>query len=419
MTPRREAESVGSSGLGLLLALAGLHILNQLDRHMVAGFGPEIMRDLNLSRGEFGLIAGFAFSGVYAVTALFAGLLADKVGRVKVLSLGLAVWSLFTAAGGLAQGFWTMLATRPLVAAGEATLVPTATTIILNRAPQALRATAIGIFYAGVPLGIGASFLVAGQLGPLIGWRACFWIMGAIGLICVLFVVRIRDTAPSAHQESAGTARKKIAELWQIFLTNARYRRASLAIVLLHAHSATSPFVQLWLVEDKGLAKAEAASLYGSLFLVMGLAGALGSGALADWAHRRHGTDRATAMFWLLLMLAPLIIAYRLSDAQSAIFVIGMAASIIFITALYGPFFSIMEQELPDHLKATSTGMCMLILNVFVVGGLALFIGTVSDALAARHIAQSWTLPIMAADIIAFGAIALLWPRKTQKELSC
>lgn len=412
MTDQKGTGSAPGISLGLLLGFAGLHILNQLDRNMVAGFGPEIMRDLKLSRAEFGLIAGFAFSGVYAVAALFAGLLADKIGRVKVLSIGLTVWSLFTALGGAAQGFWSMLVTRPLVAAGEATLIPTATTIILARAPQAFRATAIGVFYAGVPLGIGASFLVAGKLGPIIGWRACFGLMGVIGLICVLLVSRIRDSSGSRANAAPSDARAKMVELWLVFRTNPRYRRAALAICLLHAHSATSPFVQLWLVEDKGLARSAAAGLYGSMFLVMGLAGALGSGAMADWAYRHHGVNRSTAMFWFLLVLVPLIIGYRLAGSDTTLFLIGMAASIIFITSLYGPFFSIMEQELPDHLKATSTGMCMLVLNIFVVGGLALFIGAVSDAMAARHMLHSWTFPIMVADIIAFSAIGFLWPRK-------
>lgn len=416
MTERDTADSQPGINIGLLLGFAGLHILNQLDRNMVAGFGPEIMHDLQLSRAEFGLIAGFAFSGVYAVTALFAGLLADRIGRVKVMSIGLTVWSLFTAMGGVAQGFWSMLVTRPLVAAGEATLIPTATTIILARAPQAFRATAIGVFYAGVPLGIGASFLVAGKLGPVIGWRACFGLMGLLGLVCVLFVSRIRDSSGQRAGAAPSDAREKMGELWRIFRTNPRYRRAALAISLLHAHSATSPFVQLWLVEDKGLVKSAAASLYGGMFLVMGLAGALGSGALADWAHRRHGLDRSTAMFWFLLALAPLIIGYRLAGSDTVLFLIGMAASIIFITSLYGPFFSIMEQELPDHLKATSTGMCMLVLNIVVVGGLALFIGAVSDAMAARHMLHSWTLPIMVADIIAFCAIGFLWPNKERDD---
>ena len=134
---------------GLLCFFLLLHVINQIDRQLVAGFASDIMRDLDLSRSQFALIAGLAFSGVYAVSAVAAGLLADRVGRVPVLTAGVGFWSLFTGFAGLAQGFWTMLAARPFVAAGEATLVPTATNIILARTPDALKAGAIGFFFAG------------------------------------------------------------------------------------------------------------------------------------------------------------------------------------------------------------------------------------------------------------------------------
>lgn len=108
---------------GLVTFLLLLHMLNQIDRQLVASFASDIMRDLELDRAQFALIAGLAFSSVYAAMVVAAGLLADRVGRVRVLTGGVSVWSLFTGLAGMAQGFWTMLAARPFVAAGEATLV--------------------------------------------------------------------------------------------------------------------------------------------------------------------------------------------------------------------------------------------------------------------------------------------------------
>ena len=141
-----------------------LHVLNQVDRNLIASFGPEIVRDLDLGRTQFGIVTGLAFTSVYAVTALAAGVLADRHGRLRVMAAGLATWSGFTALSGAATGFATLAAARPLVATGEATLIPTATAILSERVPPSWRASAIGLFFMGVPLGIGASFLLAGQL---------------------------------------------------------------------------------------------------------------------------------------------------------------------------------------------------------------------------------------------------------------
>ena len=392
---------------GLLLFLLLLHVINQIDRQLVAGFASDIMHDLDLSRSQFALIAGLAFSGVYAVAAVAAGLLADRVGRVPVLTTGVAIWSLFTGMAGLAQGFGSMLAARPFVAAGEASLVPTATNIILARTPDALKSGAIGVFFAGIPLGIGGSFLIAGKLGPILGWRGCFLLMAGIGVFATLLVARIKDT--SEKPKNLPPVAGQLREFWAVFCTNARLRWASLGLVFLHAHVATSPFVQLWLHEDKGLEKAAANSLYGLMFIPFGLLGSIGAGLIADWAHRRFRIDRALTSLVLLGLLVPFILAYRLLPPENPLFSAGMAASILFMTMIYAPLFSVIEEQWPDQLKATATGLNMLTLNILMIGGLALGIGVMSQYLADIGSPQSWTLPLLAADLIAFCGLPMVW----------
>lgn len=365
-----------------------LHVINQIDRQLAAAFTGDIMHDLSLSRSQFALIAGLAFSGVYAVAAVAAGLLADRIGRVPVLTTGVGVWSLFTGLDGMVQGFWTMLGARPFVAAGEATLVPTATNIILARTPERFKAGAIGLFFAGIPLGIGGSFLIAGMLGPTLGWRGCFLLMAGIGVFATFAVSRVKDAVPS--REGLPSMAGQIGEYWEMFRTNARLRWASLGLIFLHAHVATSPFVQLWLAEDKRMAKGEASSLYGLLFIVFGLTGSIGARVLADWTQRRFGMDRARSSLITLALLVPFILAYRLVPAGN-------------------PLFSVIEEQLPAHLKATATGFNMLALNILMIGGLALGIGVVSQHLAEAGSTASWTIPLLFADLIALSGLLMVW----------
>ena len=389
--------------VGLILFLTFLHIVNQIDRQLVAAFAADIMRDLDLNRSQFALIAGLAFSGVYAFAALFAGVLADRLGRVKVLSGGLGIWSLFTALAGLAQGFWTLLAARPFVAAGEATLVPTASNIILAKVGDRNKAGALGLFFAGIPLGIGGGFLIAGVLGPLIGWRGTFLVMGAIGIASLAVLVRLRDAPPDLSYRP--TLAGNIAALMEVFRAKPRAMWASLAIIFAHCHTATGPFVQLWLVSEKNLDPAHAQNLYGLMFVIVGLAGTFGAGLLGDWAQRRLGWDHARTAFLILLVLGPLLPLYRLSDGDSGAFLFGMAGSILFMTVLYGLVFTVIEELLPQRLKATSTGLNMLLINVFAIGAVSLAIGFVSDRLAAAGSSNSWTWPLMGADALALLAI--------------
>jgi predicted MFS family arabinose efflux permease len=396
---------VGAGRAGRLLFLfTALHVLNHVDRHLVASFAPEIMADLDLSRAQFGLVVGLAFSLVYAVAALGAGLLADRVGRVRVLTGGVAAWSLFTALTGLVTSFWSLLALRPFVAAGEATLVPTASTLLLRQTPEARRATAVGIFFMGIPLGVGASYLVAAYLGPRIGWRACFLLLGGLGLVATLLVARVRE-APAA----GSAARRSLSAVATALGRNARLRCACLAIIFLHAHVATTAFTQLWLVAERGLAAAEAGRLYGGMFLVFGVAGTAGAGFAADRLFARFGIDRALSLGVALLALMPLILLYRLAPAGSLPMLAGMAASILFVTGSYGPCFAVIEAELPDALKATVTGLNMLLINVLMLGGLAAGIGFASDRLQAAGAAHSLTTPLLAADLIALAGILALF----------
>lgn len=406
--PAVAAAAPAGKPLALLALFVSLHVINHVDRHLVASFAPQIMADLHLSRSQFALIAGLAFSLVYAVTALGAGLLADRIGRVRVLAFGVGTWSAFTAACGLATGFWSLLAMRPLVAAGEATLVPTATNIILARTEERLRATATGIFFMGIPLGVGGSYLVAASLGPEIGWRNCFFMMGAIGLVGTLVVLQVRDMPP-AQPDIAPPARGRLTLWWAAIRSNARLRNASLAIVLFHAHMATAAFTQLWLVSDKGLPAGRAASLYGTMFILFGIIGSVGTGMLTDLLDRRWGVDRAKALALLMLVLSPLILAYRLAPGWSPMVAVGMAASALYFTAPYGPCFAIIEKELPADLKATATGINMLLINVLMIGGLGVAIGVASDALTSRGVTLAWTWPLLAADTIAMIGIAILF----------
>jgi hypothetical protein len=145
------------------------------------------------------------------------------------------------------------------------------------------------------------------------------------------------------------------------------------------------------------------------MFVTFGLLGTFGAGLLGDWAKRRFGLDRAATMFVLLLILAPLLVLYRLTPGGTPLFLLGMAGSILFMTVIYGPIFAIIEELLPPRLKATSTGLNILVLNILAIGGGALLIGLASEHLAAAGSTQSWTLPLLGADGLALLAVLFIF----------
>ncbi|HSD27183.1 MAG TPA: MFS transporter, partial [Vicinamibacteria bacterium] len=162
-------------------ALAGLNLLSYVDRQLLVALAPLLMADLGLSRADVGLLIGFSFIAVFAIGTVVVGVLADRFSRPHIMAGGLAAWSAATALTGTAGGFASLAAWRALVGVGEATLPPTALSMVGDRVPPARVGLANGVFYAGIPVGFALSFVLAGWVGPRLGWRACFLLLGAAG----------------------------------------------------------------------------------------------------------------------------------------------------------------------------------------------------------------------------------------------
>jgi MFS family permease len=393
--------------LGLFLLL---HILNQVDRNLIASFGPEIITELGLSRTEFGIVTGISFTAAYAVMALSAGLLADRFGRTKIMAFGLAIWSGFTALSGLARSFLTLAGVRPFVATGEATLVPTATAILAEKFTPERRATAIGIFFMGLPLGVGASFFIAGKLGPVFGWRAIFVGLGVIGLLLSLLVLMVRDHKPvsadiGTAEADTPTARMLLVDLGKELRSNTDLRLSLACAILMHVYLAGSPFVKLWLVEERGFQASAIASTYGLAVIVFGVLGAAFGGVASDWYARRFAGGRAMFLALFIAVLAPFIIAFRFAEPSSMLFYAGMAAGIMFFSSFYGPAFALLQSAAPERLRATATGLSMLLVNVVALGMGSLAIGVASDLLAQQGSPNALTGPLFVADMVSLLTI--------------
>jgi MFS family permease len=160
-----------------------LNVLNFADRFLMQGFAVDLTNDLHLSNLQFTLLTGFVFTTFYTLVGIFMGALADRFHRPRLMAGGIFVWSALTAATGLATNFVQVGLVRMLIGVGEATLTPAALGLPGDAFSRKHRAFAAGFYYLGAPVGIGAAFINAGTLGAAIGWRNCFFTLGALGLL--------------------------------------------------------------------------------------------------------------------------------------------------------------------------------------------------------------------------------------------
>ena len=389
----------------VLATLLAIHLLGHIDRNILLGFSPQITRDLALSNAQYGFLVGAVWVLSYGVMAVFMGTLADRISRPRLIAVGLLVWSACTAASGMAQTFGQLVGARFLVASGEAALVPAAVALLFELFAPQRRGAAIGIFFMGIPLGIGCSFLLAGTFGAAHGWHTTFLTLGAIGAAIAVPLSLLREhRGEQSHDVRGDPFVTQVRAVLTLLRGNPTVVLTIVGFVLAHLMFAGLSFSQLWLVRERGFNGADIAKTMGALQIVFGALGSFAGGALGDRHARRLPGGHAMFMMVLVLIAAPLMIAYRVAPAGSPLFYVGMCASFFLPLALYGPANTVIQGLTPPQMRSTITGCCMLLINVFAIAIGNFAVGSVSDAMARAGASTPLTHVLLGTDIVAVAS---------------
>jgi predicted MFS family arabinose efflux permease len=373
------------SPAAVLASLLVIHLLAHIDRNMLLAFSPQIIRDLALSHTQYGFLAGAVWVLSFGVMAMFMGTLADRFSRPRIIAAGVLIWSVCTLASGHAQSFEQMVVARFFVASGEAALVPAAVALLVELFSGKRRGTAMGLFFMGIPLGVGCSFLLAGSFGATHGWRSTFYALGVIGIgIALLLALLKEDRSVLAPQERGAPFLEQALAVLRTVGGNRALGFTIVGFVLVHLVFASFSFTQLWLVDERGMNAAGIATRIGALQLVFGTLGAAAGGAAGDRAARSLRGGHASFMALLVLVCAPLMLSYRFAPAGSPLFYIGMCAGFFLPMAAYGSALTAITSMTPAKMRSTVTGFTMLLINVF-----ALAIGTVVIGMLADHLKRA------------------------------
>jgi MFS family permease len=190
----------------VLTILVIVYVLNFVDRNILSILAEDIKADLGLTDDQLGFLYGTAFGVFYALFGIPLGKLADSWHRVRLMTIGLAVWSTMTAFSGFAKNFAMLSVARIGVGVGEATASPSAYSLISDYFPKKMRATALAIYSSGLYIGGGISLLIGGKIvewwnaaypgeAPmgLAGWQAAFIIVGLPGILLAMLVFTLRE----------------------------------------------------------------------------------------------------------------------------------------------------------------------------------------------------------------------------------
>lgn len=411
-------DAIRGRDVGFLLFLTMLNVMNFVDRQLLGSFANWIVPDLGLTNTQFALLTGLVFIFFYSVMGLFMGALADTVNRTRLIAAGLALWSFLTALSGMARGFVSLAIPRMFIGVGESIMTPTAMSLLSDRFPSKWLGLASGVYYMGVPVGVATSLFIVAYLEPHLGWRGCFYLLGGIGLALAFIMLFLKET-PRRHELQAQVdntepvAKPTFSEILQTLI---RALRSSPALtmticggVAYHFILGAATFDQLWYVQERGFDRTEIAEATAWLGFFGGILGNLFGGAGGDIFLRKTGMGRPMFLFWILLVLAPIGIAYRLVDPDSIWFWAGVFFGFFQLGCFYGPTFSTVQELVPPRIRGTVVAFYILSLNFVGLGIGVTAGGIVIDVLTQGGTAEPYTWTLLTFTLLSMVAIPLFF----------
>ena len=368
-----------------LAVLFALNFMNFYDRQVIGAVGEKIKQEWQLSDGQLGSLTT-AFVLLYALVGIPFGRLADTGDRRLMLSRGVAVWSAFTALSGAAGSFTIHFICRMGVGVGEASLAPTANALIADLFPPHRRARAISIFMLGLPLGLGASYLISGMIAQATGgWRPALYVAAVPGFVLAILALFMPEPVRRRAARESSTATRNTSEsirtilripaMWWIIASGALMNLVMYAV---------SVFSTSYYIRYHGL-DIDIANRFNAM--VFGLGGGLGmtiGGLLGDRVGTRGAAGRLQLAMVGALLATPLLwLAIEQPRGNAWGFASYLLAAVVSIYLYYSTVYAAIHDLVPDDMRGTAMSVYFFVFYLFTALGL-MFFGRLSDAMAAR-----------------------------------
>ena len=413
--------------VGLLLAA---YIVSFIDRQIMALLVEPIKRDLGLSDSQMGLLLGPAFAMFYVTLGIPIGLMADRRSRKHIIGWGITIWCLMTAACGLARNFTQLFFARIGVGVGEATLTPSALSMISDYFPPKSRTRAVSVYMMGISLGSAIAYLVGGPVvqlitdsppvalpvvGELYAWQTAFLVVGLPGLILAVLIFFVREPVRRGKAKLDGGASEDLTLGEGMAFLLKRWRPygglfLGMSVVTLMGYVGfwnPTLFARTW-----GWSIVEFSLAFGTILLIFGPLGAWLAGVLTTRfieQGRIEGPYRA--MLFGVLILVPTSIAFplmpsgELALAVAAVMTIGGA-----LPSAAGA--SALVYIAPNQVRATGTAIYWLVINM-----VGLFLGPTSVGWVTDYVFRDesklyLSMAVIPAVFGTFSLIVMFWGYK-------
>ena len=399
------------------------------DRFILSLLIQPIKADLGLSDTKISLLHGFAFAIFYTFMGIPIGRLADRFSRKKIVAAGVTVWSLMTAACGVAQGYWQLFAARVGVGVGEAALSPAAYSIISDSFPKHKLGRALSVYTMGAFVGVGLAYIIGGAVIqsitsspeitlPLVGtirsWQAAFFVVGLPGLIVAGLMFTIREPLRRIQQNKTNQMTEDgaiplsdvLQYLWQrrrIYLPH--FIGFSFLGVVSNGVFAWTP---TFLNRSFGMTVGESGPAIGIIVLTFGTAGLFAGGWLTDkWS--KQGKLDSSMRVGAVAGIGCIPFAMLLPVVSTSTAVLAIYCPLIFFSTFgFGAAAAAITQVTPNQMRGVASAIYLFFLNLIGIGLGPTFTALITDYVFKDEAAVGSSIAVMATAAGLIAAI-ILW----------
>lgn len=311
-----------------------------------------IIASFSLSDREAGSLATLTLIGAMLGGFVF-GTLADRYGRIRMLTYSIILFAVFTGLAALSQGYWDLAIYRFIAGIGIGGEFGIGMTLAAEAVPARYRARATSWVGIGFQVGVLAAALVSAPVISLWGWRALF----VIGVLPALFAVVIRrhtDEPPKfleQKRQQTGSTREQSLRSLRALVADGRTTWISIAMIIITSVQNFGYFgIMIWLPSylnnEFGL-NLVGSALWTSVTILGMMLGILVFGQVADRLGRRPA-------FWIFQIGAAVsVLGYSMIDSPGWLLPGGFVLG-IFVNGALGGYGALMAELYPTHARATA-----------------------------------------------------------------
>jgi MFS family permease len=364
------------------------YALSFVDRQILSLLVGPMKRDLALSDTRIGLLQGIAFALFYGLMGLPLGRLADTRNRRNVIIVGVVLWSFLTSACSAAKSFWSLFLARMGVGVGEATLSPSAFSLISDYFPKEKLGAALSVYSMGIFIGSGLALIAGGSvvdavtrmpavtlplLGTVAPWRFTFLIVGEPGLAIALLLYTVREPIRRQLMRASNGAPARLQFHEVVLELRMRWRSVmGISVGMVFQSMCTYAFVAwapAFLQRIHGWSAGQSGRALGLIILVFGCLGMSVGGRLCDHWQKKGVLEAPLRVAVISAIGTGILFAFAMTAKQVDWTMLLLAPALFFLALPIGSSYAAIQLIFPNQVRGQVSALFLLILNL---GGLSL-----------------------------------------------